>query len=625
MANEMKAFAMKVVWLLGILTVLVIVPVGAQNAGQASPDASQEAVEAASDAQRVRRIREVIEFDRARLEQAVADQPQRQALFDKLAEAIEAWKVDQQEKRLRLEQTSDPEERASLEREIAKLDDELELLRAQSELAFSALTTVRQQIGVLEKKIEREQRTVDTLLGMAPEATEAAPPAGAPADQQPAAIPAPGDELMAPARTTAQIEVNREVRRRQRVVDEAEQDLVEFVKRKRSLEQQMALEAKLLDTARESEVSLNRLLETMRADLELARAVDPNGAEALRYQQGVAFIEGLLDGVRGEIDDRAVYLDSLHGRLERLAKEEQAVTRNAENARESLAKARARLNRLESSFHPQNIAHWAHERGPRILMLLGTLAVLLAFVRFGIRRLVRLLLVRTDKGADSGSDRADTLAFSFRSAMTFLIVIGGVFLLLEEAGVDVKTVLGGAAIVGIAVAFGAQNLMRDYFTGFVILLEKQFELGDLVTIAGITGVVESVNMRATMLRDLEGRVHFIPNGEIKSVTNRTYHWGRAMVEIPIGYQENVDRVMETLAEIAKEVRKDPKYSERITEEPIMLGVDEFAQEGVIIKLMMKTVPEDVTAIRRELLRRIKNRFDEVGIGIRGEEPPRKTV
>jgi small-conductance mechanosensitive channel len=621
----MKTFARKVVWLLVSLTVLAIFPVGAQITGQQSPYAAQEAVEAASDAQRVRRIREVIEFDRARLEQARADQPQRQALFDQLAEVIAAWKADQQEKRLRLEQTSDPEKRESLEREIAKLDGELDLLRAQSELAFSSLTTVRQQIGVLEKKIEREQRTVDTLLGVAPEVMEAAPPAGAPVDQQPAVIPSPADEMMAPARSAAQIEANREVSRRQRVADEAEQDLIEFVKRKRSLEQQMALEAKLLDTARESEGSLTRMLEIRRADLELARAVDPNGEDALRYQRGIAFLEGLLERVRDEIDDRAVYLDSLNEQLEKLAMEEQAVTRNLENARKLVADARARLNRLESPLHPQNLAHWARERGPRILMLLGTLAGLLVFVRFGIRRLVRLLLVRTDKGGDSGSDRADTLAFSFRSAMTFLIIIGGIFLLLEEAGVDVRTVLGGAAIVGIAVAFGAQNLMRDYFTGFVILLEKQFELGDLVTIAGITGVVESVNMRATMLRDLEGRVHFIPNGEIKSVTNRTYHWGRAMVEIPIGYQENVDRVMETLAEIAKEVRKDPKYSERITEEPIMLGVDEFAQEGVIIKLMMKTVPEDVTAIRRELLRRIKNRFDEVGIGIRGEEPPQKTV
>ena len=607
------------------LSLGAMVPVGAQNTGQKSPDAAQEAVEAASDAQRVRRIREVIEFDRAKLEQARADHPKRQELFDQLAKGIEAWKANRQEKKLRLEQTSDPEKRAGLEREIDKLDDELELLRAQSELTFSALTTVRQQIGVLEKKIKREQRTVDTLLGVAPEVTEAAPPAGAPADRQPAVIPAPTDELMAPARTAAQIEAIREFRRRQREVDEAEHDMVEFVKRKRSLEQQMALEAKLLDTARESEGSLTRMLETRRADLELARAMDPNGAEALQYQQSVAFIEGLLDSVRGEIDDRAAYLDSLNGRIERLASEELTVTRNAENARESVAQVRARLNRLESPFHPQNIAHWVQERGPRILILLGTLAVLLAFVRFGIRRLVRLILVRTDTDADSGSDRADTLAFSFRSVMTFLIVAGGLFLLLEEAGVDVKTVLGGAAIVGVAVAFGAQNLMRDYFTGFVILLEKQFELGDLVTIAGITGIVESVNMRATMLRDLEGRVHFIPNGEIKSVTNRTYHWGRAMVEVPIAYQENVDRVMETLADIARELRKDPKYSERITEDPIMLGVDGFAQEGVVIKLMMKTVPEDVTPIRRELLRRIKNRFDEIGIGIRGEEPPQKTV
>jgi len=208
----MKTFSMKVVSLLGSLAVFAIFPVGAQNTGQESLDAAQEAVKAASDAQRVRRIREVIEFDLTRLEQARADQPQRQALFDQLAEGIEAWKADQQDKRLRLEQTSDPEKRASLEREIAKLDDELELLRAQSELAFSSLITVRQQIGVLEKKIKREQRTVDALLGVAPEVTEAVPPADAPADRQPAVIPAPTDELMAPARSAAQIEAIRELR-----------------------------------------------------------------------------------------------------------------------------------------------------------------------------------------------------------------------------------------------------------------------------------------------------------------------------------------------------------------------------------------------------------------------------
>lgn len=619
----MKTSPKKLAWLLSSLIFVAIGSAGAQITGNETPDAVQEEVEAASDAQRVRRIREAIELDRVRLEQARADQPQRQELFDLLAEGIAAWKADQQEKRLRLEKTGDPEERASLEREISKLDDDLEMLRAQSEQVFSALTIVRQQIQVLEKKIEREQRTVNVLLGAAPEVTKAAPLDSAPDVGQPAATPVSADELIGPAQTTAQIETMRELKRRQREAGEAEQDLVEFVKRKRSLEQQMALETKLLETARESKGNLMRFLETRRADLEAARAVDPSGAEAQRYQRGLAFVESLLDRVRREIDDRTVYLGSLDGRLRRLAKEELAVTRDAAAARESVAKVRARLNRLQSPLHPQNLSRWARERGPRILIVLATVVVLLAFVRFGVRRLVRLLMVRRKKGADSGSDRADTLAFSFRSAMTFLIVVGGVFLLVKEAGVDLRTVLGGAAILSLAVAFGAQNLMRDYFTGFVILLEKQFELGDLVTIAGITGVVESVNMRATMLRDLEGRVHFVPNGDIKSVTNRTYHWGRAVLEIPVSYRENVDRVMETLHEVAREVRKDPKYAEWITEDPVMLGVQEFAADGVVIKLMMKTLPEEMFVVRRELLRRVKNKFDEVGIGIRGEEPPKK--
>ena len=182
----MKTSPKKLAWLLSSLIFVAIGSAGAQITGNETPDAVQEEVEAASDAQRVRRIREAIELDRVRLEQARADQPQRQELFDLLAEGIAAWKADQQEKRLRLEKTGDPEERASLEREISKLDDDLELLRAQSEQVFSALTIVRQQIQVLEKKIEREQRTVNVLLGAAPEVTKAAPLDSAPDVGQPA-------------------------------------------------------------------------------------------------------------------------------------------------------------------------------------------------------------------------------------------------------------------------------------------------------------------------------------------------------------------------------------------------------------------------------------------------------
>jgi small conductance mechanosensitive channel len=417
-------------------------------------------------------------------------------------------------------------------------------------------------------------------------------------------------EPLAPVETTAQIEALRELERSQRDEREAQRRLVEFVKRNESLEEQIALEAKLLETARGSVENLKRVLEKRRGEMDGASAA----AEVQRHGESISRIEGLLDGAHREIDERSAYLDSLNQRRESLRVEERSVTEEAEAAHDAVSDARSRIRWLQSPLHPENLLRWARERGPRILIVLIALTLLLTLLRFGIRRLMHLL-IRRSHDRTSAADRADTLALSFRSAASLLIVVGGVFLLLQEAGVDVGTVLGGAAVFGVAVAFGAQNLMRDYFTGFLVLLENQFELGDVVTIAGITGTVESVNMRVTMLRDLEGRVHFIPNGEIKSVTNRTYHWGRAVLEIPVGYDENVDRVIETLSGVADELRADGDWTERITEDPVMMGVDAFTEYGVVIKFMLKTTPEDMTKVRRELLRRVKNRFDELGIEI----------
>jgi small conductance mechanosensitive channel len=589
-------------------------------------------VEAASDAERVLRIEGVVELDRQKLAVLEADVTRRQSFFDRLADGIATVEGYLAGKRARLEEigdTGDPAEKSSLEAEISKLENELELLQTQSELAFSSLKTVREQMAALEKKIEREQRALDVLTGVAPQEPAAQPSAAtAPAaqpDTPPSMLPLlpglptppplpPAAEPAAPVETTAQIEALRVLERRQREAGEAQQALVEFVKRSESLEEQIALEGRLLETARGSVENLTRALESRRADLERASATGGTGAEVQRLRASVSRIEELLDRARREIDERGAYLDSLNRRLERLREEELSVTAEAAAARDAIHEARASLRWLQSPLHPENLLRWARERGPRILIVLVTLAALLTLLRLGMGRLMRLL-IRRSHDRSSAADRADTLALSFRSAMTFLIVVGGIFLLLEEAGVDATTVLGGAAILGVAVAFGAQNLTRDYFTGFLVLLENQFELGDVVTIAGITGTVESVNMRVTVLRDLEGRVHFIPNGEIKSVTNRTYHWGRAVLEIPVGYHENVDHVIATLSEIARELRADPAYSDKITEDPVMMGVDAFTEYGVIIKFMVKTLPEEMFNVKRELLRRVKNRFDEIGIEI----------
>ncbi|KPK52684.1 MAG: hypothetical protein AMJ63_08695 [Myxococcales bacterium SG8_38_1] len=266
-------------------------------------------------------------------------------------------------------------------------------------------------------------------------------------------------------------------------------------------------------------------------------------------------------------------------------------------------------------MHPENIAHWAKERGPRILLVIVAALFLLLFLRLSTRRIARTV-VRSRRGDRSeGTGRADTLAFSFQSAARVLIVVFGVLLVLQEAGVDIKTVLGGAAIIGVAIAFGAQDLMKDYFSGFLILLEDQYQLGDLVTISGVTGTVESVNMRVTVLRDLEGRVHFMPNGNIDHVTNRTYAWGRPVFEVPVRFDENVDRVMEVLVEVAKELSEDPAWKGATIGEPDMLGVDKFTDYGIVIKFMVKTQPDQLFPVRREMLRRIAKRFNELGIQI----------
>ena len=190
-----------------------------------------------------------------------------------------------------------------------------------------------------------------------------------------------------------------------------------------------------------------------------------------------------------------------------------------------------------------------------------------------------------------------------------------ILLIFEEAGVDIKTVLGGAAILGVAIAFGAQNLMRDYFNGFIILLEDQYELNDLVQINNHTGRVERVSLRTTVLRDLAGKLYFIPNGEIRSVINRSYEWTRAILDVRVGYEENVDRIMSILDDVARSLYSDAEFKDKVIDAPEMLGVDEFAQFGVVIRLMIRTVPDEVFAVKREMLRRIKNKFDELGIRI----------
>ena len=610
------------------------------DAGADSDADADVPTEAASDAKRVVRIRRVITLDKEHIAWLRRELRSRTQWFEDLAAGMEDLSKERGEKRAELETMeadpeADPEELAKLRQEIDELQEDYELFDTQTDLALNAEKIIREQIGALEAKLIKEEHALGRLTGEIPaelppsEAADAAaaeqetPKSGAKPAPLPLPIPGMPTSAAAPEKeqetssimTAAQLQASKALERKLHEVELAKQELDEFIERKRALQRQIEFE-KEIEQGDEKEIeNLKAALQTMEARLEKYVEQGRSKERISRRERGNRDLAKFIKEAERAGSKRSEYIESLNTRLLHLEEAQLRITEEVDEAQEEAEKAQRHMMWLESPIHPENIAHWAKERGPRILLVIFAAFFLLLFVQLSARRIARTVVRRRRGDRSEGTGRADTLAFSFQSASRVLIVVFGVLLVLQEAGVDIKTVLGGAAIVGVAIAFGAQDLMKDYFSGFLILLEDQYQLGDLITIGGVTGTVESVNMRVTVLRDLEGRVHFVPNGSIDHVTNRTYAWGRPVFEIPVRFDEDVDRVMETLVEVAKELSEDPAWKGSIIGDPEMLGVDKFSEYGVIIKFMVKTQPDKLFPVRRQMLRRITKRFNELGIQI----------
>jgi small-conductance mechanosensitive channel len=450
----------------------------------------------------------------------------------------------------------------------------------------------------------------------------------APATGQAAPVPQAGKAM---EESAAQIEARIQAERMEQKAMAAEQEIVDFLDRKQALEQQIEFEKSLISSSESSVANLAVAVERRRAQLADAVAAGASEDEIAEMQEQVDRVEPMLNDARLKLDGRRDDLAELEQRLGDTEEYQSAVTGRAQRRRLEAEAARKRSGWLESPLHPANLGKWVMVRGPRILLVAIVTMALLMFSRLTTRRITGVM-VRTGQRRRGGLEkRADTLALSMRSAANIVIITGGVLLMLQEAGMNVKTVLGGAAIFGFAIAFGAQNLMRDYFNGFMILMEDQFELNDLLTIGDVTGRVEHVNLRTTVLRDLSGRAHFIPNGEIKSVTNHTYVWARAVIDICVNYSVDVDRIMDLLVELAEELRGDSNFGSYITEPPEMLGVDRFNDFGPVIRFMLKTKPDRMFVVKREMLRRVKKSFAEQGIELQDpnrlalQRPPQPRV
>jgi len=262
------------------------------------------------------------------------------------------------------------------------------------------------------------------------------------------------------------------------------------------------------------------------------------------------------------------------------------------------------------------------ERGFEILATVGTLvgAVILivairrALDRWKQRVTVRLMESEAYDDRERGQ-RLVTLTDVARLVTSIVVWAVVVLTIMGIWGIPMTPFVAVGATIGIAVGFGAQDVVRDVIAGFLILLENQYAIGDVVTIAGVDGTVESIRLRTTVLRDISGNVHHVPNGQIKVASNLTSDFARYVADIPVSYDTDIDRAMEVILDEAMAMAAAPEWAKKFVEEPAMLGVNELADSSVNIRLLMTVVTEDRWSIKREFLRRIKNRLDDEQIEI----------
>ncbi len=257
---------------------------------------------------------------------------------------------------------------------------------------------------------------------------------------------------------------------------------------------------------------------------------------------------------------------------------------------------------------------WIIRSGPKVVVIL-----VLMFIGVKLSGTVagRLFAVigRRKQMDEEYKKRADTLSAVIGYLISATVIIVAALMVLAELKIQIGPVLAAAGVLGVAVGFGAQHLVQDVISGFFILLDDEIRVGDVVRIADRGGLVERVNLRMVVLRDLSGNVHYVRNGKIDIVTNMTKDYSRYVFDIGVAYREEVDEVIEVIKQVDEELRSDPAVGPDILEPIEVLGLDQFAESAIIIKARTKTKPIKQWGVAREFNRRLKKRFDEKGIEI----------
>ncbi len=280
----------------------------------------------------------------------------------------------------------------------------------------------------------------------------------------------------------------------------------------------------------------------------------------------------------------------------------------------SLSLALSRFGISEARWDPRAVAEWGATHGINVVIIVAGAFITVRGANFAIEHL-QYKLARTHATTDlEWQRRATTLGGIMTSLVTAVVGFLAVLMLLRELSIDVVPILTGAGIVGLAVGFGAQNLVRDVISGFFLILEDQVRIGDIARINGVQGTVEQINLRTIVLRDGEGAVQVFPNGTITALANLSKQFAFAVVDVKVAYAENMDRVIGTLREVGATMQKDAMWGSVVLAPLDVLGVESLADGAATIRVKFKTLPLNQGKVANELRRRLMNAF--VGRGIK---------
>jgi len=218
-----------------------------------------------------------------------------------------------------------------------------------------------------------------------------------------------------------------------------------------------------------------------------------------------------------------------------------------------------------------------------------------------------------ENGTHRRVQRAQTMGSLLKSIVTGLIFVIVLIMAISELGYDIAPLIASAGIVGVALGFGAQSLVKDFLSGIFMIFEDQVGVGDSVDLGDVSGIVEAVSLRVTRLRDVDGTVWYVRNGEILRVGNQSQNWSRSVLDVTVGYKEDITKVRRLLKEVAHDLAEDKKYRDQIIEEPDVWGVQSLGPDAVVVRVTIKTMPQQQWMVLREMRERVKARFDAEGI------------